>query len=131
MNQPVLVREIKRVSDLRAHPQSPLRAERPIMDQRLQVAALDVAHRHKQVAVTVSGLVDRDDVRVVEARRQLRLSQKTLPKPVVQGERRRQQLERHRTAQARVLAQVDDAHPAAAQQPLDPVPEQFAVSRKL
>ena len=48
--------------------------------ERLEVGALDVAHGDEQAAVGLAGLVDRDDVRMVDRRRELGLAQEPLAK---------------------------------------------------
>jgi hypothetical protein len=46
--------------------------------QRMDVAGRDVAHRDEQGPVSLAGLVHRDDVRVVDSRRGLRLEHEAL-----------------------------------------------------
>ena len=50
-----------------------------------------------------------------------RLAQEPLAERLVLGQLRREQLERDLPLQPQVLGQVDDAHPAPAEQRLDPV----------
>ncbi len=88
---------------------------------RLEVGSLDVAHGDVVRAVDLAGLVDRDDVGVVDRRCQLRLTQEAGPERLVIGEVRRQQLQGHPPPQAALIRQVDDAHPAAADDRLDPI----------
>src|SRR4029453_16650202 len=64
-------------------------------------------------------IVDRDDVRVIEARGEPRLAQQSLPAALVLGKALRQDLERHRTSQPRVAREVDLAHAAAPDSRLD------------
>ena len=52
---------------------------------------------------------------------QLRLAEEAVAERLVLGEARGQQLERDLPLQPQVLGQVDDAHPAQAEQRLDPV----------
>ena len=81
----------------------------------------DVAHRDVEDPVGLAGVEDRDDVRVVEAGCELGLAQEPLAESSVVGELGREQLERRASLEADLLGQVDDAHPAPADQPLDPV----------
>ena len=69
------MRRVERVGDLREDRQRALaaRARRSRSQQRLEVAARDEAHRQEEPPVVLARLVDRDDVRVVERRRQPRL----------------------------------------------------------
>ena len=61
------VRRVERAGDLAEQRQRARRANEAVaLEQRLQIAALDVAHRQEELPVLLAGLVDRDDVRVVE-----------------------------------------------------------------
>ena len=86
-----------------------------------QVTALDVAHGQVQPVVTLPGLVDRDHVRVIERRRQPRLSQEATAEALVVGKLGGHQLQRHRPIQRHVVRPVNHTHPAAADHRLDPV----------
>ncbi len=85
-----------------------------LVDERPDVASLDVAHRDEQDAGRLAGPEDRDDVRVVDRRRGPRLPDEPLPETLVAGQVGGQDLERDRTVQPRVLSTVDDRHPAPA-----------------
>ena len=97
------------------------RVEAAALQARLQVAPLDVAHRDEEEVVGRPGLVDRDDVRMVDRRGELRLAQEPVTERLVLGEAGGEQLERDPPLEPQVLGQVDDAHPAEAEQRLDPV----------
>jgi hypothetical protein len=56
------------------------RLERPVTQDGLQVAAHDEAHRDVQLPVDLARVVDRDDARMLQRRRQPRLAQEALPK---------------------------------------------------
>jgi hypothetical protein len=58
---------------------------------------------------------------VVDRRGQLRLPQEPVAERRVLGEVRGEELERDPPLEAQVLGQVDDAHPAEAEQRLDPL----------
>jgi hypothetical protein len=58
---------------------------------------------------------------VVEGGGDPRLAQKALAEALVRRQVVGEELERDAPAQPQVLGQVDDAHPAPAEQPLDPV----------
>src|SRR3954463_72095 len=81
--------------------------------ERAQVAALDVAHRDVQGALVLARVVDRDDVRVVDRRRQARLADEALTESRVLGELRGDELEGDRTVEVELDGPVDDAHAAA------------------
>jgi hypothetical protein len=99
--------------------------------QRLQVGAVDVAHHQVQLRVDLARVVDRDDVRVLERRRRLRLRQEARPEVLVPRELRDDQLEGHGPLQAAVVGAVDDAHPAAADKLLEPVAENLAADLQM
>ena len=121
MHEPALVRCVESGRDLSGQEDGPLLGERAVAEQGLQVRALDVAHGDEQAAVGLARLVDRDHVGVVERGGQLRLAQEPVAEALVLCERRREELQRHSALQAQILRQVDDAHPAPAQDRLDPV----------
>ena len=72
----------------------------------LQISARHVAHGDEQQAVLLARLVDRDDVRVIEARCQARLAQKALAGGLVRDDTGRQHLHGHRTPQPDILCPV-------------------------
>lgn len=79
----------------------------------------------------LAGLVDGDDVPVVERGRDLRLAQEPRAETCVLRQSRRQQLQRHGAIQPQVVGEVDDPHPASAQQPLDPVARQVRTDARI
>ena len=101
--------------------QSRLRSKEP-----LEIGALDVPHRDVQDAVGLAGVVDRDDVRMVEAGGDLGLADEALPERVVIGELGTEDLQRDLAAQSDVLGQVDDRHPSAADHPDHAMPRELA-----
>jgi hypothetical protein len=77
------------------------------------------------VTFEVSGIVDRDDVRMLQRHHELRLAREPLAEALVPRQRRRDELERDRPLQAQVVGAIDDTHSAAADQLLDPVSEEI------
>jgi hypothetical protein len=65
--------------------------------------------------VLLADVVDRADVRVVQRRRRLRFAREPAQRLWIPRELFGDELERHRTAEARVVGLVNDAHAAAAQ----------------
>ena len=130
VDQVVVVGSIQCARDLLEHVERAPDAQAPVPPkERAQVGPVDVPHRDVEqtvgvAAVDLACVVDRDDVRVVEPRRALRLSHEPLPEARVVRQRRRQHLEGHLAAEAHVLGEIDDAHAAAAEQGLHPVPGQ-------
>ena len=80
----------------------------------LQIGALHVSHRDVEDAVGLARVVDRDDVRMVEAGGDLGLADEALPERIVIRELWTEDLQRDFAAQPDVLRQVDDRHPATA-----------------
>jgi hypothetical protein len=126
MHQPAFVRGVERARHLLDELECSRRYERAFgMQQRLQVGALDVAHRDVEQAVDLARLVDGDDVRVIEGGGELRLAQEAQAKALVLREAGRQELQRNLPLQPRIVGQIDDAHAPMAEHALD------AVARKL
>ncbi len=90
-------------------------------DQVLQARPLHEAHGDEQPAVVLAGPVDRDDVRVLQARGGERLAHEELAQTRVAGALGRDQLERDRASELGVVGPVDDAHAADAGERLDGV----------
>ncbi len=113
---------IERARHLRDDAGRVRRVQTAELEALLQVAPLDIAHRdEEEVVVGRPGLVDRDDVRVVDRRGQLRLVQEAITERLVLGEVGGEELERNPPLERQILGQVDDAHAAPAEQRLDPV----------
>jgi hypothetical protein len=114
------VRRVERIRDL------PEQAHRPFvpdvlrrLDERPQVVALDVFHREEDHVVLLARRIDRDDVRVLEARRELGLEQEPAPEAVVLRELGREHLDRRPAAQVDILGEVDRAHRPVPEEPLE------------
>ncbi len=97
------------------------RVQTAALEALSQVTPLDVAHGDEEEVLGRAGLVDRDDVGMVDRRGQLRFAQEAVTKRFVLGEAGSQQLERNPPLEPQILGQVDDAHAAPAQQRLDPI----------
>ena len=96
--------------------------QRPGRDPLLQVAAVDQAHRDDQLVVLLARVVDRDDVGVIEAGGEARLAQEPLAEALVAAEVAGDHLQRHLAIEGEMGRPVDDAHPAARDQRVEPVP---------
>lgn len=126
VHQPALVRGVERARHLADEHQRSPRCEGAFRsEQRLQVGPHHVPHRDVEKPVDLAGLVDGDDVRVIEGRGQLRLAQESDAKPLVLRELGRQELQRHVAFQPQIVAEVDDAHASASQHALDAVARQL------
>ena len=114
---------VERSGDLAQQPDRFGRRQRPVGgDPALEVAALDQAHGDDQLAVLLAGVVDGDDVGVVETGGEARLAQEPFAEGLVVGEVAGDHLECHRAVERQVRRPVDDAHPAARDQRVDAVP---------
>ena len=129
MHEPARMGGVERAGDLREQRHGLPRIERPFGKPLREARPLHVAHGDEQPSVGLSRLVHRDDVRVVEACSQLRLTQVALAKSRVPGEVRSEQLRRHFPPQAEILGEVDDAHAAASEHRPDPVAGEVRASR--
>ena len=97
------------------------RVQTAALQALVQVTPLDVAHGDEEEIVGRPSLIDRDDVRMVDRRGQLRLVQEAVTERFVHGEAGGQQLQRDAPLEPQILGQVDDAHATPAQQGLDPI----------
>ena len=127
MDEAAAVGGVQRIGDLGGDRDRPGRVERALAaQQRLQVAAADVAHGDEQAPVALARLVDRYDVRVVQAGGEARLAQQRLT-----GRAGREQLERDRPSEPHVQRPVDLAHSAASKQRLDAVARDVRAGERL
>ena len=127
VHEAACVRSVQRGRDLRADRDRPAGSSAPFgSEQRAEIAAVHEPHREIDAPVDVARVVDRDDIRVLERHHELRLAREALAEALVPGQGRRHQLQRDRPLQAQVVGPVHDAHPAAAEQLLDPVSEEVA-----
>ena len=108
--------------DLAADVDRPVRAQAPVGAQdRGQVLALDELHREVEHPVDLAGVVDGDDVRVLERGGDPRLAREALAEALGLGEVGRDDLDGGAALEVQVLRAVDHAHAAAADPLLDPV----------
>jgi hypothetical protein len=89
-----------------------------------QVPALHEPHRDEQRAFGLAGLVDRDDVRVIDRRRRPGLGDEPAPERRVCGQCRGEDLQGHQPAQPLVAGTEHQPHPAHPDLGLQPVPRQ-------
>ena len=82
-------------------------------DQRVEIGALDEAHRQVELTVLLAGVIDRDHVGVIDRGRRPRLLLEALAEALVPGEVGGDQLQRDLPAEVDLDRPVDDAHPAA------------------
>ena len=78
------MRRVERLGNLADNVERPLRLDSAVAAQEApQVRSFDVAHRQIEDAVFFAGGDDRDDVRMVEARGELRLAEEALTEAVL------------------------------------------------
>ena len=97
------------------------RVETTVSEAFLEVTPLHVAHSDEEDVLGRPSLIDRDDVRMIDRRGELRFAQEAVPERLVLGESGSQQLERNPPLEPQILGQVDDAHAAQAEQRHDPI----------
>ena len=132
MDEPARVGRVEGGGQLVEQRRRPRRRQRTLRGQQAaQVGPLHVAHRDEQRPLRLAGLVDGNDVGVLDRRRQPRLAQKAGPEALVPGELGRQQLERHLASEPLLVGEEDGAHPPAAEQRLDPIAEQLSADGAL
>ena len=122
VDDPVAVREAKRIEDLeRVGDRLADRERAASEDQLLEAAALDHLHRDVVGALGLAAVVDRDDVRVRERRSRLRLAPEALDEELVVRVAVVQDLDRHAPPELLVLGQIHVRHAAGAELAQDPV----------
>ena len=87
-----------------------------------QVPGLHEPHRDEQCAFGLTGLMHRDDVRVIDRGRRPRLGDEPPPEPRVRRQPRRQDFQCHEPAQPLVAGPEHHRHTARADLRLQPVP---------
>ena len=114
------MRRVKCGCDLSQESESPLQIKDSIAPKKLpQVDAVDVLHREIEDTTFVPRRKARDDVRMVEARGDLRLAQEPLPEALVPCELRIKDLQRYALRPREILSEVDGAHRSLADQRLN------------
>ena len=121
VDEPEPVSRVERVADLGEQVERALVADAIArVDELPKVVAFDVLHRQEEDVALLAGGIDRDDVRVLQARGQLGLEEEPTPKTLVPGQLRPDHLDGDLALQVLVLREVDGAHRAPPEQALDP-----------
>ena len=122
MDQPDVVSGLQRAGELRHDRHGDVGGQAALAaDHRLEVAAGDVTHRDVAHAVDLAGVVNRHDVRVLEARGQRRLAQEPLADHGVGRQVGGEHLERDVALEAELCRPVDGAGAAPSDRGLEPV----------
>ena len=119
VNDPLAVRLVERVGDLRAVAQHLLGRQRPLGQARGERLAFEKLHDQVVDLALAADVVQSADVRVGQRRDRLRLALEAFAQLRVVRERRRQDLDRDRAPEARVPRLVDLSHPPGADGRLD------------
>ena len=127
VHQPRRVDGIERIADLGCDPRGAIGAERSrAADERADVITVDVAHDEERDAVRLAGVQHGDHVRVLDRRRAARLAQEALLRLRVVEQLRSDDLERHGSPERDLVGAIHDAHAAAPDDVVDPVPGEDA-----
>ena len=120
------MRDVERVGDVAQQVDGPLRAQ-PLLgvEHVAEIDPVDVFHRDVEQAVGLTGVEDRDDVGVVEARCCLRLTHEALAEAAIAGQVGGEHLERDDAGEVQVLGTEHHTHAAPARQRLDLVAGEF------
>ena len=129
VHQPARMGYVERVRDLGENRDRAGRIECSLdAEELLQVAALDEAHDEIELSFDLAGAVHRDDVRVLEGGCKLRLGQEPGTEAGIGRQLRRDELHGDFSLELNVVGEADEAHPAAAEKPLDPITGQLTAS---
>jgi hypothetical protein len=115
------VRAAETAGDLDRDVERERERQRTALDPLLDRLAFVERHHDEGLAVALLDRVDRADVRMVEGRRRARLLQEAPARAGIGREVGREELQRDRPLEARVLGGVDLAHAAPASFPENPV----------
>src|SRR5438270_10577418 len=122
MNQTSRVRRVERRRYLGDHRSGAGGRHRTLERQELsKVVSVDVAHRNEQRVAFLAGLVDRDDVRVLDQRGRAELAFEPSSEGPILGQGWSDELEGHASSQRALLGEVDDTHTSPPEDPLDAV----------
>ena len=120
VHEPLGVRGVKRPPDAIDDRRRPRRLDGALLvKQRAQIGSLHEAHRDVQHPVRLADRVDRDDVRMLDLRRDARLTLEARAKRRVVREIGRDDLQRDDAVRALLASAVDDAHAPATRDGLD------------
>ena len=121
VHQSALVRRVEGRRHRAHHPLDPVETELAPVDDLSQVRAWHVTHRQIEDAVVLAAAVDRDDVGMLERRRQPGLRLEAGHGVRVLRVLGRDDLQCDRALELRVGGLVDQAHPAAVEDAIDAV----------
>jgi hypothetical protein len=121
MDEAARVGGIERARHLREDPDRVPRIEAATLQALFQIRPLDIAHSDEEEVFGRPGLVDRNDVGMVDRRSEFRLTEESITERVVLGKTGGEELERNPPLEPQILGKVDDAHAAPAEKRLDPI----------
>src|ERR1051325_7093401 len=94
-------------------PRDALACERLVLNQFGKAAARHVVHGKVMPTLALADIVDRDNIRVLQAGRRLRFGAKTLHEYITGKFSEEQRLDRHDPIQAPLPRPINDPHPTA------------------
>ena len=123
---------VERRRELLEQIDGPAWLERPLLEQNLaQVGAGDVVHHEEQHSFVLAGVMDADDVGVVQRGGDPHLALESLAELLVLGQLGGEHLQRVDPVQRDVSRAVHDAHAAAADQLIDAVAPDYRAGPQL
>ena len=119
MDDPLLVRGLERFGNLVRDVQRLLDRHRPAHETVGERLALDQLHDEQMTTGGFLEAVQRGDVRMIQRGEDSGFTLEARQAIRIGGPRLRQQLDRHRTTELRVVGAIDLAHPTRAKQGVD------------
>ena len=131
VHEPALMGRIEAVAHLSGQVHCLQRWEVPLPgDELSKVRPVHIAHRDVELAVLVSGIEDRNHVRVVDRRGDPRLALETLTELLIRRQLRRNELHRHPPLERDVGGLEDHPHPPTPRQLVEPVAGNHVTDRE-
>src|SRR5262249_35254260 len=118
MHDMAFMRCRQRIRQLYRKIQEKVLRQRLPADAISQRATFEILHDNERLGRIAIDFVNRTNVRMIERRGGAGLTQESFENLCVGGNRRREELQSHKTAEFRILRLVDNTHAAGAQ-PLD------------
>ena len=132
VHQPARVRRVQCRPHLGDDVDDPRGGQRALgVEQCADVRAVHEPHRDEQDAVRLAGVEHRNDVGVVDGRRDPRFADEPFPERIVGRQPGSQDLQRDIPVKPGFMSAEDDRHPAAAYLLLEPIASNLRANREL
>src|SRR5580704_1459927 len=115
VNDPLVVRELQCLADLRHDLERLVRPELAVADQCSQVDSVDILHHEVEILLGPAEIVDLDDMRVIEPGQRLGLAGEAFGKGRIITDSRRQNLDGNEAVQLPLPRLVDNSHATLAE----------------